>query len=226
MPYQTSAAVVHHWYGAHIAVQVDGDHRVGIFARKDLPAGSELFYNYRWVSRDAACASSSATAAQTANNLFAFLILGMKRRRRHVGASISRTSIPTANKVFKLGAALCSRPEAAVLRMSKQLTAGRTLAGRRWCCLSDCALASAQRWPSFCTIEVHRYGCAAAVPAVASHVPGGCSISSPSVSVRSCLILHTCKAQSGIACASYDCCQGETLAPNFKDVLRPNHSLV
>jgi SET domain-containing protein len=27
---------------------VDGDHRVGLFAAKDIAEGEELFYNYRW----------------------------------------------------------------------------------------------------------------------------------------------------------------------------------
>lgn len=68
MTHQTSAADVTRLIRCSIAVQVDGDHRVGIFARKDLPAGSELFYNYRWVTQDAACASSRAAAARTARN--------------------------------------------------------------------------------------------------------------------------------------------------------------
>jgi hypothetical protein len=29
-------------------LMVDGDHRVGLFAAKDIAEGEELFYNYRW----------------------------------------------------------------------------------------------------------------------------------------------------------------------------------
>jgi SET domain-containing protein len=28
-------------------LMVDGDHRVGLYAMKDMAAGEELFYNYR-----------------------------------------------------------------------------------------------------------------------------------------------------------------------------------
>ena len=36
-----------------VAAQVDGDHRVGIFAARDMEAGTELYYDYKY---DTACA--------------------------------------------------------------------------------------------------------------------------------------------------------------------------